>query len=152
MSLKKIATQNVVTVSPETTVLEAAQRMRELHVGDVVVVKRDGAKKVPIGILTDRDIVVSTVALGVAPGAIAVEEVMLPILVMAKITDNLYHVLNLMKEHGVRRVPLVNAAGLLEGVVSVEDITALLASELADVVKIKERQHKIETERRKKLA
>lgn len=57
-----------------------------------------------------------------------------------------------MKEHGIKRVPLVNGAGALEGIVSSEDIVAILASELSEVVRIQERQHKVEGERRKKFA
>lgn len=152
MSLKKIATKKVVTVSPDATVQEAAKKMREGHVGDVVVVRTGGGKTVPIGILTDRDIVMSTTAFGVAPGSVSVEDVMVPMLATAKTTDSFYHVLNLMKEHGVKRIPLVNGSGSLEGIISSEDIVALLASELTDVVNITERQHDVEAERRKKLA
>ena len=152
MNLKKIATRNVVTLAPDATVQEAVKKMREFHVGDIVIVKNVAGKTVPLGILTDRDIVMSTVAFGVAPSSVTVEEIMAPALTAAKTTDSFYHVLNLMKEHGIKRVPLVNPAGTLEGIISSEDIVALLASELTDVVKIKERQHSVEIERRRNFA
>jgi len=152
MSLKKIATRNVATLQTDATVLEAAKKMRDSHVGDVVIVKTEDGREVPVGILTDRDIVVSTVAFGVAPGVVTVEDVMAPTVTVAKTTDSLYHVLNLMKEHGIKRIPLVNSAGTLQGIVSSEDIVAILASELTDVVRITERQHDVEAQRRKRIA
>ena len=152
MSLKKIATKKVITISPEATVQEAAMKMRDHHVGDLVVVKTEGQQSKPVGILTDRDIVMSTTAFGVVPSSVSVGDIMAPTLAEARTTDSLYHVLNLMKENGIKRVPLVSSSGVLEGIVSSEDIIAALASDLMDLTKTTERQYRVETERRKKIA
>lgn len=145
-------TKNVVTAFPEATIQEVAQQMRDFHVGDVVIVKIEDEVTVPIGILTDRDIVLSTVAFGISPEEVLARDVMTPTLATAKITDSFYHILNLMKENGVRRVPLVTPAGHLTGIVSSEDIVEILATELSDLVKIKEKQHEVELDRRRQVA
>lgn len=152
MSMKKIATKNVITIGPKATILEAAKKMREFHVGDLIVIPDSMQKSVPLGILTDRDIVMSTVAFGVAPDTVYVEDVMAPTLVTAKTNDNFYHVLNLMKEHGIRRIPLVDGGGTVAGIVCADDILATLAGELNDVAKITEKQRNVEVSRRKKFA
>ncbi|MBY0471777.1 CBS domain-containing protein [bacterium] len=152
MDLRKLGTRNAATVSPRSTILDAAKIMREQHVGDVVVVGERNGKNAPIGILTDRDIVVSTVAFNLQPDGICVEDVMGPALAKAQTSDSLLHVLNLMKEHGVRRVPLVNSNDELTGIISMDDIVNFLGMELSDIAKISEVQRNIETQRRKNLA
>lgn len=152
MSLNKIATKNVVTISTKSSVYDAAKLMRESHVGDVVVVEEQYGKKVPVGIVTDRDIVVSTVAFNLLPESVQVDEIMGPTLASASPKDSFYHVLTLMREHGIKRIPLMNEHGGLEGIISADDIIAVLASELGDIAKITEVQRNIETSRRRKLA
>lgn len=152
MPIRKIATKNVVTLTPEATVQDAAKKMREYHVGNVVIVESKNGKTVPLGILTDRDIVLSLVAFGLDASKVLAEEIMAPLLTTAKSTDSFNHVLELMKQHGVKRIPLVNSAGALEGIVSDEDIISILAFELTNVARIKDRQIKVESDRRRKFA
>lgn len=152
MSLEKIATKNVVSIEPKASVQDAAKKMRDMHVGDVIIVDDKGGRRVPIGIITDRDIAVSVVAIGMNPGAVAVEDVMTPALVCAKMSDSLWHLLSVMKEHGVKRLPLVNDAGGLNGIVSSDDIVGLLGAELTEISKIQVKQRSIEVDRRKKFA
>ncbi len=152
MDLKKLGSKTVVTVSSQATIHEAAKTMRESHVGDVVVVEERYGKNVPIGILTDRDIVVSTVAYNLLPDSVKVENVMGPTLATAKVDYSLLHVLGLMKEHGIRRIPLMDSHGGLAGIISADDIIAILGSELGDIAKITEVQRNIELDRRRKLA
>lgn len=152
MSLKKIATKVVVTLYPKASIYEAAKLMREQHVGDVVVVSEENHKKVPIGILTDRDIVMSIVAFGVDPKLVSVGDVMAPSLILAKTTDSFFYVLNLMKQHGIKRLPLIGENGTLEGIITFEDLVSILATELSDVAKITEHQKEYEIERRRKIA
>lgn len=152
MSLKAIATRHVVTVPPEATVLEVAGKMREYHVGDVVVARAEAGRQKPLGIITDRDIVLSTTAFGVAPNSVTAEEVMGPTLATARETDDILHVLDLMKEHGIKRVPLVDASGFLSGIVSAEDVVAFLSMELGVVSRSVARRRTVEVERRRSLA
>ena len=62
ITIGEICNKDVKFVAPETTVLRAAQLMRELHVGDLVIVDEDDGIRLPVGIVTDRDIVVAAVA------------------------------------------------------------------------------------------
>lgn len=151
-SVGRVGKKAVVTVTPQSSIQEAAKRMRDFHVGDVVVVSEEGVRSQPIGIITDRDIVLSTVAFGLAPDEVCVSDIMLRSLTTARSSDTVFRVLNIMKEQGIRRVPLVDETGTLMGIVSSEDIFEFLTHELSDVAQITEKQHTVENERRRRLA
>jgi CBS domain-containing protein len=151
MILEKIAQRNVATISASETLKEASKVMRDRHVGSLVVVKKEGIREVPVGMLTDRDIVVSTCAFGIPPDGVLVKDVMSSEFVSARISDSFYHVLQLMKEHGVHRIPVVDSAGALTGIVSSHELLSVLADELGIVVKVTDRQHEVESERRPHL-
>jgi len=152
MELDRIAQRSVITISPRATIQEAAKVMRESHVGELMVVDDDDVKTHAVGILTDRDIVVSTVAFGISPETVLVEELMSPNVVTASIHDSLPEVLRLMKEHGIRRIPLVEASGAVEGIICVDDVVEYLAIELGDLAQISEQQRSIELSRLRKTA
>jgi CBS domain-containing protein len=151
MILEKVATKNVITVPETASMQEAAKVMRDYHVGSVIVVDEKMGRKVPVGIVTDRDIVVSTSAFGIPPNSVYVRDVMSATLVTARRNDSLNHVLMLMKEHGVKRIPLVDADGGLIGLISTHELMSLLSDELNTVVRITERQHQVESDRRPKI-
>ncbi len=144
---------NIVTVRPEDPLREAARKMREHHVGDVVVVgESPSGEGTPLGILTDRDIVLSTVALGIDPALVNVEDVMTPTPITARSTDSFSRVLQLMKDSGVKRIPLINDRGTLEGILSTQDVLEKLVDELRGLVSIQGRQHDLEVRRRRKVS
>ena len=151
MILDKIANKKVATVLQSANLQDAAKVMRDQHVGSVVVVKKEGIRELPVGTITDRDIVVSTSAFGIPPDSVLVRDVMSASFVCAKISDGFYRVLNLMKEHGIKRVPLVDSEGVLAGMVSTHELIAVLSDELNTVVKVTDRQHEVEGERRPRL-
>jgi CBS domain-containing protein len=88
--------------------------MREHHVGSLVVVKEDDPGRIPIGIVTDRDIVVEVVAEGMDHKALTVGEIMGRELVTAGEQDNVLDVLQVMRRRGIRRLPVVTALGSLQ--------------------------------------
>ncbi len=151
MILEKIARKDVITVTEGATMQEAAKAMRDHHVGSVVVIDQRGNRKMPVGMVTDRDIVVSTSAFGIPPNSVYVKDVMSSTLVMAKAGDSFNHVLNLMKEHGVKRIPLVDSEGSLVGMISTHELMSVLSDELSVVVGVTERQHQVESDRRPRL-
>ena len=103
--------------------LEVASRMRELHVGSLVIVDGPASERRPIGILTDRDIVVGVLAqTDQKLDLLCVEDVMTSELVVAREDDDLDEVLRRMRAKGVRRMPVVDSRGLLKGVVAADDI------------------------------
>ncbi len=152
MDLKKIGRRNVVSISKESSVEAAAKVMRENHVGDVVVVDYELGREIPLGILTDRDIVVATVALGASTSALAVEDIMTTGLVTVNENDSVTHVIQTMRERGVKRLPIVGPEQELVGIVAVGDIIALLTAELSALVEVSQQQRKFEMQRRRRIA
>jgi CBS domain-containing protein len=103
--------------------LEVASRMRELHVGSLVIVDGPANERRPIGILTDRDIVVGVLAqTDQKLDILCVDDVMTSELVVAREDDDLDEVLRRMRAKGVRRMPVVDSRGVLKGVVAADDI------------------------------
>ncbi|MGE3261552.1 MAG: CBS domain-containing protein [Bacteriovoracia bacterium] len=152
MDLRKIGKRKVATVYRDTSVGDAARFMRESHLGDVVVIDRSEGKIIPIGILTDRDIVMSTTALRISPFDFRVEDVMTKTLITARSDDTLNHVISLMREYGVKRIPLVNENGELDAIVAIEDVIRLLSEELYALSQVYERQQSLEEVRRRKIS
>jgi CBS domain-containing protein len=123
----------VATISPDAGIVEAARRMREEHVGDLVVVELRGGITMPIGIVTDRDIVVSVVAKQVSPADLTVVDVMSSSLLKVNEQSGVEHGLQEMHREGVRRAPVVGARGELVGIVSIDDVIERLAAQLDHV-------------------
>jgi len=121
--------RDVVVAELEDTVLVAAGRMRDHRVGCLVVVR----DRRPIGILTDRDLVLRVVAEGRDPAAVRVSEVVTYEATTVRQTDGIETAIQRMRTHGVRRIPIVNDDGQLTGIVTADDIVSLLTRQLADV-------------------
>lgn len=119
--------RDVVTAELDETVLAAARRMREARVGCIVVV-RDGR---PMGMLTDRDLVLRVVAEGLDPAATPVSKVATYEATTLSRHDGFETAVRLMKQHGVRRLPIVDDEGRVCGIVTADDLIGLLGSELA---------------------
>jgi CBS domain-containing protein len=135
MNITEICKRSPVTVRETDELCAAAQLMRQRHIGYLVVVEPqllNGLK--PIGVLTDRDIVVAVVARGADPGALRVGDVMSREPVVIEEGKSLTCALAAMRRIGVRRVPVVGALGQLVGVLSLDDVLDALAEELGGVV------------------
>ena len=150
MKVNELATHQVVTISPTESIVDAARLMREHHVGDVVLVRERESERVPVGLITDRDIVVAAIAQGVDDlSRIRVQDIAAHELVTAGADDDVEEVVRLMLAQGVRRVPVVNALGALVGIVTYDDLVAFMADELADFARLFARQRKREKQIRK---
>jgi len=148
MKAGEICNHHVVTVSPDDSIRTAAELMRQQHVGDVVVVKRSGESLSPLGILTDRDIVVEVIAQNVGLDEVTVRDTMTDQLITAGENDDLLATLMLMRENGVRRLPVVDSKGHLVGILTADDVIGLVARELAEVWALIVHQQGRETELR----
>lgn len=138
MTVNTVCNHNVATIDAEDGIVDAAVRMREEHVGDLIVVARRGTVHVPVGILTDRDIVVAVVAKRVSPDKVTVGEAMSSNLLTVRKDDALETALREMRQHGVRRAPVIGSGGELVGVITVDDIIQHLAVQfgrLADLIR-----------------
>ena len=140
MRIGEICNSNPIHCERDETVQGAALLMRTHHVGDLVVVDPpDGASKsrrVPVGIITDRDIVVSVIALGLDPASLLVCDVMSDDLLTASADDDVYETIERMRLRAIRRVPVVNSLGALSGIVSVDDLLEFLAEEMSELARI----------------
>ena len=134
MSVGAFCSRIVVFVGQDDSVITAAKLMRERHTGSVVVVgdAKQGAFD-PVGMITDRDLVIELLAEEVDVNSVSVKDVMSPDPVVAHEADSLSDTLKRMRAHGVRRVPVTNSEGQIVGVLSVDDVISLLASELNDI-------------------
>lgn len=131
MAIAECCTRDVVVAERKDSVLHAAKLMRLHHVGTVVVVDKQGEQTVPVGIVTDRDVVVKIVAAEVDASFITVGEIMAPQLASVSGNAGVFETIQYLRSKAVRRLPVVAANGTLLGIVSVDDLLALLADELS---------------------
>jgi CBS domain-containing protein len=144
MPIGDICVREVVTATRETTVQQAAQLMRENHVGDLLVVEHVNGVRKPVGIVTDRDIAVTVVAPGLDPAVLSVGDIMGPELKTVDEDEGIFETLHQMRDAGVRRIPVVTNQNALAGIVSTDDIVQLLADELTEVAKLISREQRRE--------
>jgi CBS domain-containing protein len=133
MSLARFCRKPVVTALANDPVEDVARKMRDRHVGAVVVV--DETLR-PVGIVTDRDLVCRVMAEG--RQAVAVREAMSTGVELLRVEEAIDSALFRMRDRGVRRMPIVNGRGQLAGLVSIDDLLVMLSSELgktADAVR-----------------
>lgn len=138
MTVNTVCNHNVATIGADEGVVDAAARMREEHVGDLIVVARRGPVHVPVGILTDRDIVVAVVAKRVPAENVTVGDAMSSNLLTVRRDDALEGALREMRRLGVRRAPVVGSSGELVGVLTIDDVIQHLALQfgrLADLIR-----------------
>lgn len=145
MTVGEICVREVAIVRKGDSVIEAAKRMREYHVGNVVVVEDRGQELIPVGILTDRDIVVSIIAKDPDRlGSLVVGDVMSFELLTAREDETLQSVLKRMCARGIRRIPVVSQNGGLEGIVAVDEVLEYVSEKMADVVRLMTKQRQLE--------
>lgn len=129
MSLDKLINRDVVAQLPTHSCREAAEIMRERNVGCVVVVEDEE----PVGIVTDRDLVVRVMAEGRDPSGVLLREIMSESPIFLSEKRDLGEVIDTMRELGVRRVPVVDAKHRLRGILSIDDVLMHLSREVAGV-------------------
>ena len=105
--------------------------------------------RAPVGIITDRDIVVAVVALKLDASVIAVGDVMGAQLETVGEQDGVFETIQHMRRSGIRRMPVVNRQGGLVGIVSVDDLVQLLAGEMTDLSKLISREQTKEARARR---
>lgn len=149
MLVGKICNREVVFVEPETSIAEAARLMREHHVGGLVVVQEKSGKRVPVGIVTDRDLVIEVIAEGVNMSDISVGDIMSDQLATAREGDDLLETLKMMRARGIRRLPVIDDDGALAGILTVDDLIDLFSEQIADLARLIAFEQKREQERRK---
>lgn len=140
MHIGHISSLQTVTCHPDTSVLEAAELMRRHHVGTLVIIEDVEGIRMPMGIVTDRDIVVIVIAEGLDPKSIKVIDIMTTELMTATENEDVFETVERMRFKGVRRIPIVNKQGGLAGIVSVDDIWKFMAKEMTELAEVTTRQ------------
>ena len=143
MPISDLCSKNLVCIEPGTSLQYASQLMKKYHVGGVVVVEGNGLNK-PVGILTDRDIVLSVVAENLSSNT-TVQDVMTKTIVKCNKDVGIAEAVDRMEAEGVRRILVVDEAGMACGLVSSDDILRLVAREINGLGRLVE--HQIENER-----
>ncbi|MEZ3117402.1 CBS domain-containing protein [Halobaculum sp. MBLA0147] len=133
MPIRDLARDEIVSVGPETPVLDVARRMRDENVGSVVVTNDD----VPAGIVTDRDLTTRVLAEAMEADGHTADDVMSTNVCAVGPDAGVYEALEVMSENGVRRLPICGENDEIEGIVTADDLLELLADEsrqLASVI------------------
>lgn len=149
MSVAEFCNREVVIVEKTESIRKAIQLMRSYHVGDVIVVEKRNGVTAPVGILTDRDIVVEILAEDVDFDTVNIGDVMSYELVTLDDKTEIMDAIKTLCSRGVRRAPVVDGEGHLVGVLTVDDILSLVAEQLADIAKLITKEQSKESKQRK---
>ncbi|MBK8266639.1 MAG: CBS domain-containing protein [Nannocystis sp.] len=145
MQIGDMCNREVVFVEKTESVLVAAKLMRERHVGDLVVIELRDGEQHPVGMLTDRDLVVSVLATDARDlERLLIQDVLTRAVVTVREADPMNEAIRLMRVHGVRRLPVVDADDHLVGLVAFDDVVEYLAELLGDLALISTAQRRRE--------
>lgn len=149
-SIGEICERDVVVTRREATVAEAAKLMRDYHVGSLIVVDRSrGGLPVPLGIVTDRDIVIEVTAVGLDHDTITVSDIMPRELLTIRADEDALEAMRQMRRRGVRRLPVVNEDGRLLGIVTFDDLLDEITFELSELTRTVTREQAREASERR---
>ncbi|MDQ3185687.1 MAG: CBS domain-containing protein [Pseudomonadota bacterium] len=148
MPVGEICNRDVIILQRDATILDAAKLMRQHHVGDVLVVEERDSARVPVGIVTDRDLVVEIMATELDQTVMTVGDIMVQELVTVKESAGIFETLQYMRSKAVRRVPIVDENGVLAGVLALDDLLELLSEEMLAIAKLVRYQRQKETRHR----
>lgn len=149
MAIGEVCSREVVFTSKDETISAAAKLMRESHVGCLVVADEEDGKRVPVGMLTDRDITVAVVAPQLDADVILVGDVMSPELLSVREDAGIAETVELMRVRGIRRLAVTDEGGALVGLIAADDILGLLAEEIAGLAGMVSHEEKRERMTRK---
>jgi len=148
-TIGELCNREVVVASADTTITAAAKLMRHHHVGCIVVVEESGGARMPVGIFTDRDIVLEICAMELDQDLLTVGDIMSRDLVTVRESEGVLEAMEIMRYKGVRRLPVVGAEGQLTGIISVDDLIDVVAEELGELTKVLAREQAREAVARK---
>jgi len=132
MKIKEMCSRMLAVIEPQTDLRTAARLMRDHHVGSLIVVEKKDGELRPVGIITDRDIVISVVAAeDVQPETLTAGDVMGGDLALVDEEGGMFEAIEAMSDKGARRMPVVDKKGRLVGIVTLDDLLRVLASELS---------------------
>ena len=134
MTVGKYCERELEPLSRDASLQEAALMMRSHHVGEVIVVDKLDGKNIPVGVVTDRDLVIEIMALAVDVEQISVGNIMSLELITVRHDYSLSDTLDIMQRHGVRRLPVVDNSGALLGIINIEVTLKVLCQDLSKML------------------
>ena len=143
----ELGRKEVICINADASLAEAASLMREHHIGDLVVVEEKNDIERPVGMITDRDILIETLPQNVNPDKLYVSDIMSRGLATASENEDVFSLVKTMKDCGVVRLPVVDDAGSLCGIVTARSLVQLFSEALCDLSAISKQQHMNEAER-----
>jgi CBS domain-containing protein len=144
MNVGELCNREVVIACPEDSIIEVARRMRDHHVGDVIVVADSNGHNEPVGIVTDRDLVVRGVAEAASLDTMRVADVMVDQLVVAGEREDVATILKRMRAHGVRRMPVVDDDAHLAGILTYDDLVEWVTEQMSDLIAVVQHEQWVE--------
>ena len=130
------------------SIQEAARLMRDNHVGCLVVIEQSEGRVEPVGIVTDRDIVIELIAKAVPIDDVTVGDIMSFALLKVGEDETVFETAQRMRSRGVRRVPVIRNTGELAGILALDDIMSLLGEELSLLSRLTQREAEQEAKKR----
>lgn len=141
MTAGELCNRTVYIIRKDESAIAAARLMKKHDVGCLVVVQERGEARIPIGMVTDRDLVIRGLAgKGGALETVQVADVMSGELVTARDTEDIHDVRKRMRVYGVRRIPVVDQEDRLQGIIAFDDIIQWLAEEITDLARLVTRE------------
>jgi CBS domain-containing protein len=144
MTLKTICNREVLIAQKNDTLVEAAKLMREYQVGSIVVIEEQNGVRYPVGLVTDRDIVIEVIAKEVDINSVTLGDVMYRDIILGKENDDVNETIKIMRQRGIRRLPVVDGSGALVGIVTMDDLIDLIAEQLKDIATLIGKQQNVE--------
>ena len=148
MKIGECCNREVITAEKDMSITEVARLMQEHHVGDLIVVENMNGRNRPIGIVTDRDLVIEVLAQMAPVDAIRVGDVMSYDIATVGENNEMWETLELMRKLGVRRMPVVDVAGVLVGIITLDDLMELMAEAMGHIASLIRREIGTEARRR----
>ncbi len=136
--------KKISTLTQDSSILDAAQVMRKNHVGEVIIVEKKMGKVIPVGLITDRDLVVEILAMEIDIETINLGCIMCIELVTVNYDSSLNKALEIMQHHGIRRAPVVGNKGELIGIINIEAVIKVLSQDMAKILKLFNNERRIE--------
>ena len=143
MKIGEYCKRAVVTIASNADAADAAKLMREEHVGFLIVHREGDELQKPVGVLTDRDLVLGVLARDVDPHSVTVDDVMTRQPLIANDTDELNDLVEAMRMAGIRRVPVVDVRGAVKGIIAIDDVIDVITGLMCDIsgsIKSEQRQ------------
>ena len=134
MQIRELMTRNPACCTPDTPLEEVARMMKQCDCGEIPVVDSRQSMR-PIGVITDRDIAIRTIAEGRNPLDLRTFDCMTKPCVTISEDASTMDVIHLLEEHQIRRIPVVDDRGRVSGIVSQADVARKIDQHAAEVLK-----------------